>query len=109
MSKNEIRLRRHKLTSRGADRFRNYGEVLHRHEKETRLRKMMRAVAMFLIILILMVLIVIVVRLEKRAAKNTQTSVITSLFRNQKVQYSPAHRAEQNFQYSTIPKTPRLI
>ena len=82
MSKNEIRLRRHKLTSRGADRFRNYDNVLQRHERETRLRKMMRAVAMFLIILILLVLIVIVVRLEKRATKNTPTAVVTNHFTN---------------------------
>ena len=90
MSKNEIRLRRHKLTSRGADRFRNYGEVLHRHEKETRLRKMLRAFAMFLIILILIVLIVIVVRLEKRATKNTQTSMITSHYSEARI-YNTGH------------------
>lgn len=66
MSKHEIRLRRQKLTSRGADRFRNYGAVLHRVEEEKRIRKILRVFGYFLVILILVMLLVIVFRLERK-------------------------------------------
>ncbi len=77
MSKNEIRLRRQKLTSRGAERFRNYGAVLERHEKEVRLKKIIKAFSMFLIILIVIVLLVIIVRIEKRTVNKKKTASIT--------------------------------
>ncbi len=67
MSKNEIRLRRQKLSSRGSDRFRNYGAVLQRHEDEMRLKKIIRVFTFFLVILIILVLLVIVIRVEKKA------------------------------------------
>lgn len=68
MSRNEIRLRRQKMTSHGADRFRNYGSVLQRHEREMRMKKIIRAFTYFLIILIIFLLLVIVYRIEKRVA-----------------------------------------
>jgi flagellar biogenesis protein FliO len=68
MSKHEIRLRRHKFTSHGAERFRNYGAVLHRHEQEQKMRKIFRVFGYFLVILIVILLIVIVTRVEKRVA-----------------------------------------
>lgn len=66
MSKNEIRLRRQKITGRGSDRFRNYGDVLQRHEAEMRLKKIIRVFTYFLVILIILVLLVIVIRVEKK-------------------------------------------
>jgi hypothetical protein len=66
MSNHEIRLRRQKLTSRGADRFRNYGAVMHRVEEEKRIKKILRVFGYFLVILILVMLLVIVIRLEKK-------------------------------------------
>lgn len=67
MSKNEIRLRRQKLTGRGSERFRNYGAVLQRHEEELRLKKIIRVFTYFLVILIVLVLLVIVARVEKKS------------------------------------------
>ncbi|MBY0432694.1 MAG: hypothetical protein K2U26_01140 [Cyclobacteriaceae bacterium] len=79
MSKHEIRLRRQRLTARGSDRFRNYGAVLQRHERDMRLKKILRVFTLFLVILIILVLIVIVVRIEKKAVKkNTTTSYTLS-------------------------------
>ncbi len=69
MSKHEIRLRRQKMTSHGAERFRNYGAVLRRHEEEMRLKKILRVFGYFLVIAILVVLIVIVTRVEKKVSK----------------------------------------
>lgn len=70
MGRNEIRLRRSRLSGHGAERFRNYGAVLERHEKEMRLKKIMRAITYFLVILIVVALLVIVNQLEKKAGKN---------------------------------------
>ena len=78
MSKHEIRLRRQKLTSRGADRFRNYGAVLHRVEEEKRINKILRVFGYFLVILILVMLLIIVVRLERKA-RSTDNLNQTSL------------------------------
>ncbi len=66
MSKNEIRLRRQKLTGRGTERFRNYGAVLQRHGEEMRMKKIMRVFAYFLVILIIIVLLAILIRAEKK-------------------------------------------
>ena len=83
MSKHEIRLRRQKLTSRGADRFRNYGAVLHRVEEEKRMKKILRVFGYFLVILILVMLLVIVIRLERKAQRTGdaghQTSIHTEM------------------------------
>lgn len=73
MSRNEIRLRRHRMTSSGADRFRNYGDVLQRHEQEMRIKRIVRVFTMFAVVLILVVLIFIVVRLEEKSNKTSHT------------------------------------
>ncbi|MFN8314346.1 MAG: hypothetical protein U0289_16200 [Cyclobacteriaceae bacterium] len=73
MSNHEIRMRR-KMGGRGADRFRNYGDVLQRHERELRLKKMMRVFSLVLVIMIVVMLIVIVVRIERRLDKKPKTS-----------------------------------
>ena len=79
MSKNEIRLRRQKFTARGAERFRNYGAVLARHEREKRLKTILKVFSLLFIIFIFIVLIVIVVRIEKRVVKKaTTTSLLSS-------------------------------
>jgi hypothetical protein len=57
------------MTGHGADRFRNYGAVLQRHEEEKRLKKILRVFGYFLVILILVMLIVIVTRVEKKVSK----------------------------------------
>ena len=65
MSRNEIRLRRHRMTASGADRFRNYNDVLIRHERDMRIKKIMRAFLMFMVILILVGLIFFLWRIEQ--------------------------------------------
>jgi hypothetical protein len=70
MSKNEIRMRR-RMGARGAERFRNYGEVLDRHEREQRIRKIIRVFTFIFIIMIVVMLIVIVVRVERRMDRKT--------------------------------------
>ena len=64
MSRNDIRLRRQRAA--GGSRFRNYGHVLERHEKEMRLKKLIRVFTYFFIILIVVMLIIIVSRTAER-------------------------------------------
>jgi len=66
MSRNEIRMRRNRLTGHGADRFRNYGVVLERHERDQRIKKILKVFTLFAIILILIMLLIIVFRVEKK-------------------------------------------
>ena len=69
MGRNEIRLRRSKLTGRGSDRFRNYGAVMEQHEKEMRMKKILRVFTMLLIILILVALIFFITQVERKATE----------------------------------------
>ncbi len=55
--------------ARGPDRFRNYGAVLERHQKETKIRKIIRVFTFLFIIMIIVMLIVIVARVERRVQK----------------------------------------
>ncbi len=71
MGKHEIRLRRQRMTASGADRYRNYGAVLQRHEQEQRMKKIFKFFTYFLIALVVVLLIVFLNRWEKRA-KPTQ-------------------------------------
>lgn len=66
MGKHEIRLRRQKLTARGADRYRNYGAVLKEHEEEKRIKKIVRVFTYFLIIAFVVILLIILSRWENR-------------------------------------------
>ena len=64
MSRNEIRLRRQRMTASGTDRFRNYSDVLQRHERDMRIRKIIRVFLMFMLIIILVGLIFFLSRIE---------------------------------------------
>lgn len=66
------------MTARGTERFRNYGAVLERHEKEKRIKKILRVFGFFLIILIVVMMIVIVVRVERRTIKKNADSGLTN-------------------------------
>ena len=68
MSRNEIRLRRNRMSGQ---RFRNFGEVMERHEKDARIKKILRVFTMLLIILILVALIFYITQVEKKASKKT--------------------------------------
>jgi hypothetical protein len=66
MSRNDIRLRRQRLSGSGSHRFRNYGDVLQRHERDVKIKKIVKVFTFFAIILIVVMLLIIVTRTEKR-------------------------------------------
>lgn len=75
MSKHEIRLRRQRMTGRGSDRFRNYGAVLERHERDMRLKKVIKAFLFFLAAAFLVMLIVYIGRIQRKLQKTEKAHV----------------------------------
>jgi len=69
MGRNEIRLRRQRMTARGIDRFRNYNSVLQRHEQTQRLKKIIKVFGYFVVLLIVIMLIIFFSRWEQRLKK----------------------------------------
>lgn len=63
MSRNEIRLRRTRLSGQ---RFRNYDAVLQQHEKEVRMKKILRVFTFLFIIFILVALIFYITQIERK-------------------------------------------
>ena len=66
MGRNEIKLRRQSMSSGRIAQHRNYGELMARHEKEVRIRRITRLFMYFLIIAFLIVLYFIVKKIEDR-------------------------------------------
>ena len=64
MSRNEIRLRRQRTPGPAASRFRNYSDVLHRHEKAMRVKEITRILIVFIIIMTVIAYLVFL-KLEK--------------------------------------------
>lgn len=66
MGRNEIRLRRQRMTARGIERFRNYNAILQRHEENKRIKKIVRVFGFFVVILIVIMLILFLSRFENK-------------------------------------------
>jgi Zn-dependent M32 family carboxypeptidase len=71
MGKHEIRMRRQRLTARGAERYRNYDAVLKQHEQEKKMKKIVRVFTLFLLIVVVIILFRVVQKWEKKAGKKS--------------------------------------
>lgn len=76
MSRNEIRIRRHRITetNTGADRYRNYSRVLRRHERYILFRKIWGVALLTILLLIVIIMIYYLSTVKKTGApaqKNT--------------------------------------
>jgi len=78
MGKHEIRLRRQRLTAKGADRFRNFNNVMQRHEEEMRIKKIIKVFTFFAVILILVMLIIIISRFEEKQGEKEPVKTTAS-------------------------------
>lgn len=75
MGRNEIRLRRQSVSSGRIAQHRNYGELMARHEKEVRIKRIIRMFMYFLIIAFFIIVYVIVKRVsEKQDGSKKPTS-----------------------------------
>jgi len=87
MGKNEIRLRRQQMSSGRIAHHRNYDEVLSRHERHLKMKRLMRILIYILITVVLVVIFLsffLVRRLEqqKREPGNTTSSVVYNQGKN---------------------------
>ncbi len=86
MGRNEIRLRRSKISSRRVDRYRNYGELMSRHEQTQKIKRLTRVVIYFLLILFLGIVLFLVFQWEKNQPaekeKSNQEVIITNTENN---------------------------
>ena len=74
MGRNEIRLRRQKMSSGRIAQHRNYGELMERHERDIKLKRIARTFIYFLIIAFLLILFLIVRRWENKSTNTKQDS-----------------------------------
>ena len=59
---------------------RNYGEIMERHERDVRIRRVVRAFVYFLIILVMLIIFLIVKRWEKNENVTTSEAKIERTF-----------------------------
>lgn len=73
MGKNEIRLRKDRISTGRIIRHRNYSEIMRIHDREIRLKRVLRVFTYFLIILFIIILLLIIWRWEKRWQQKNST------------------------------------
>jgi large-conductance mechanosensitive channel len=66
MGRNEIRLRRSAMTSGRIAQHRNYSDIMARHERDVKLKRIIRAFIYFLAIAFIIVLFFIVHRIQQK-------------------------------------------
>jgi hypothetical protein len=66
MGRNEIRLRRQRMSSGRIAQHRNYGDLMARHERDVKIKRITRIFTYFILILVLIVLFFIVRRIEEK-------------------------------------------
>jgi len=69
MGRNEIRLRRQKMSSGRISQHRNYGDLMARHERDIKIRRITRIFTYFLIIAVLIILFFMVRHFEQKENK----------------------------------------
>lgn len=82
MGRNEIRLRRQKMSSGRIAQHRNYSQLMERHERDVRIRRITRTVIYFLIVLFLFILFLIVKRWENNRENVGKTSALNTEIRS---------------------------
>ena len=62
------------MSSRRMERHRNYGEIMARHERELRLKRVSRIFTYFLVVVFLLIIFFIVIRWEQRESEQRPTT-----------------------------------
>lgn len=82
MSRNEIRIRRQRASATGAERFRNYSAILSRHQRDMRMKRLMRFlwISIVAIVMILIILVGIYLFLGTTKAKSQKSAIRSSAY-----------------------------
>lgn len=86
MSRNEIRIRKRKMGESASERFRNYSEVMRRHERDVRIKEITRILVIFIFIVIVLFGLLFFFIRNKEAKKVTQGATHSAAY----VQDSPS-------------------
>ncbi|MGD1958244.1 MAG: hypothetical protein ACFB2Y_05290 [Fulvivirga sp.] len=82
MGRHEIRLRRYKMTSRRIEGHKNYYDVMKKHQRGSRLRRLLKLVLLFLFFVLLMGSVYFITKMLKEddlpTIENEQVSKIIS-------------------------------
>lgn len=92
MGRNEIRLRRERMSAGRIARHRNYSELMRIYDRDMRLKRVLRAFTYFLIILFLLVILLIIWRWEERQKASSYLPLEIHLKARQK----PVQPADKN-------------
>jgi hypothetical protein len=76
MGKHEIRLRKHRITARGSERFRNYGSVLKQHEEEKKIKVIIKIFTYLFITAALILIFIVVTRWEDKKENTAYDSKV---------------------------------
>ena len=74
MGRNEIRLRRQRMSSGRIAQHRNYGDIMARHERDIKLRRISRIFIYFIIIAFLILIFLLVRRWEENTEPKAKHS-----------------------------------
>jgi preprotein translocase subunit SecG len=74
MARNDIRLRRQRMTTGNIARHRNYGDIMERHERDQKWKRMFKVFIYFLVAAFLTIILIIVLRWEQRENKDKNAS-----------------------------------
>lgn len=86
MSRNEIRIRKRKMGESASERFRNYSEVMRRHERDVRIKEITRILVIFIFIVIVLFGLLFFFIRNKEAKKAPQGATHSAAY----VQDSPS-------------------
>ncbi|MCX7638071.1 MAG: hypothetical protein N2044_09540 [Cyclobacteriaceae bacterium] len=103
MGRNEIRLRRERMSAGRIARHRNYSELMRIYDRDMRLKRVLRAFTYFLIILFLLIILLIIWRWEKRQKEGSYVPTEIHL----KAGHQPAWPRDKNPLSLTYHKFPR--
>jgi preprotein translocase subunit SecG len=84
MGRNEIRLRRNMMSTGRIARHRNYTELMRQHDRDTKLKRILRVFTYFLVILFLLIILIIVLRWEKKQLGQPENPTTKEIILNAK-------------------------
>lgn len=76
MGRNEIRLRRNMMSTGRIARHRNYSELMRQHDRDSRMKRIVRVFTYFLVVLFLLLILLIVLRWESMQTKSKKNTSI---------------------------------
>jgi predicted nucleic acid-binding Zn ribbon protein len=80
MGRNDIRLRRNAISSGRIAQHRNYGEIMARHEKEARIKRIVRVFIYFLIIVFMILMFLLVRQIQEKSGDSKPKKSVSAHF-----------------------------